>query len=164
MKNILVINTGGTFNKQYDQINGKLVIKKNNNLLKDIFTQSKIEKITLKGLLYKDSLEITHADRKLLLKYINQSLYKKILIIHGTDTMEQTALFLDKNIKDKQIVLTGAMVPYSINKVEAVSNMMMGYGYLLSNDKKGIRIAMHGMVEKYKKIQKNREIGIFECH
>ena len=107
---------------------------------------------------------MTNEDRKLLLDFINQTKYKKILIIHGTDTMDQTALFLDQNIKDKQIIFTGAMVPYSINKVEAVSNMMMGYGYLLSNKKNGVFISMHGLVEKYKKIKKNRELGLFECH
>ena len=163
-KNILCINTGGTFNKQYNELNGSLVIKKNNDFIKRILSKSKINNIEVKGIIYKDSLDMTNEDRKLLLDFINQTKYKKILIIHGTDTMDQTALFLDQNIKDKQIVLTGAMVPYSINKVEAVSNMMMGYGYLLSNKKNGVFISMHGLVEKYKKIKKNRELGLFECH
>ena len=163
-KNILCINTGGTFNKQYNELNGSLVIKKNNDLVKEILKKSKIDNIEVKGIIYKDSLDMTNEDRKLLVEFINQSKYKKILIIHGTDTMDQTALFLDQNLKDKQIILTGAMVPYSINKVEAVANMMMGYGYLLSHKKSGVFISMHGMVEKYKKIKKNRELGLFECH
>lgn len=163
-KNILVINTGGTFNKQYNELNGNLIIKKNNNVVKKILSKSKIENIEIKGIIYKDSLDITNEDRKLLVKYINQSKYEKVMIIHGTDTMDQTALYIDKHIKDKQIVLTGAMVPYSINKIEAVANMMMGYGYLLSNEKNGVMISMHGMVKKYKKIKKNRELGVFECH
>ena len=163
-KNILLINTGGTFNKQYNELNGSLIIKKNNDVIKDILNKSKIDNIEVKGIIYKDSLDITNEDRRLLVKFINQCKYKKILIIHGTDTMDQTALFLDQNIQNKQIVITGAMVPYKINKVEAVSNMMMGYGYLLSNEKNGVVISMHGMVEKYKKITKNRELGVFECH
>jgi L-asparaginase len=163
-KNILVINTGGTFNKQYNELDGSLIIKKNSDLVKEILNKSKIDTKEIKGIIYKDSLDITDKDRQLLVKFINQSKYKKILIIHGTDTMDKTALFLDKNIKDKQIVLTGAMVPYSISKTEAVSNLMMGYGYLLANNKNNVYISMHGMVEKYEKIKKNRELGMFECH
>jgi L-asparaginase len=162
-KNILVINTGGTFNKEYNELNGNLIIKKNNDFIKDIFNKSKVDKIEVKGIIYKDSLDITIEDRKLLVKFINQCKYEKILIIHGTDTMDQTALFLEQNLKNKQIILTGAMVPYSINKIEAVSNLMMGYGYLLSNKKSGVFIAMHCKVEKHKKIKKNRELGVFEC-
>ncbi len=161
--NILIINTGGTFNKLYNELNGSLVIKKNNDLIKDIIEKSKINNLEVQGILYKDSLDITFEDRKLLVKFINQCKYKKIIIIHGTDTIDQTALFLEENIKEKEIILTGAMVPYSINKVEAVSNLMMGYGYLLSNHKNGIWISMHGMVKKNENIKKNRELGVFEC-
>jgi len=162
-KDILIINTGGTFNKQYNQLNGSLVIKKSNDLVKSILQKSKIENIEVEGIIYKDSLELTDDDRTLLAQYIQKVKYKKIVIIHGTDTMDQTAQFLNDTITDKQIVLTGAMVPYSITKVEAVSNMMMGYGYLLSNTQNGIFISMHGMVENYKKIKKNRVLGLFEC-
>jgi len=161
-KNIFIINTGGTFNKQYNELNGHLIIKKNNDLVENILKQSKITDVNVEGLIYKDSLEITNDDRKILVNFINKSKFKKILIIHGTDTMDKTALFLDENIKDKQIVITGAMKPFSIHSVEAVSNFMMGYGYLLSNEKNGVVIAMHGMVENYNKIKKNRELGVFE--
>lgn len=162
-KSILVINTGGTFNKQYNPLNGSLIIKKNNDLVKELLEKSHIHTVEIKGLIYKDSLDITNEDRELLVKFINQSKYKKIIIIHGTDTMDQTALYLDENIKDKQIILIGAMIPYSISKIEAVSNFMMGYGYLLSNKKNGVKISMHGMVKSYKKIKKNKELGVFEC-
>jgi len=162
-QNILIINTGGTFNKQYNELNGNLIIKKSNDCIKDILFQSKITNVNIKGILYKDSLEITDEDRELLVKFIKKSKYKKILIIHGTDTMDKTAIYLADNIKDKEIVLTGAMVPYSINKVEATSNLMLGYGYLLSNTKNNVYISMHGMVKKYDKIKKNRELGVFEC-
>ena len=101
-KNILLINTGGTFNKQYNELNGSLIIKKNNDVIKDILNKSKIDNIEVKGIIYKDSLDITNEDRRLLVKFINQCKYKKILIIHGTDTMDQTALFLDQNIQNKQ--------------------------------------------------------------
>lgn len=162
-QNILVINTGGTFNKQYDEISGELMIKKNNDFLQEIMKKAKVKDVEIKGLLYKDSLEMTDEDRKLLLKLIQQTKNKKIVIVHGTDTMDKTAEFLAKNVSDKQIVLTGAMVPYSIKKVEAVANLMMGYGYLISNETKGVFISMHGLVKQYTKIKKNKKLGIFEC-
>lgn len=160
---ILILNTGGTFNKYYEPISGNLKVSQENNFINDIFTRAKNSNITIDGLLFKDSLEIDDNDRKLLVEYIQNSSYDKIIIVHGTDTMDQSADFIAKNIQDKMIVLTGAMKPYSIESVEAVSNLMVGYGYLLNLQENGTYIAMHGMVQEYQKIRKNRELGIFEC-
>ncbi len=160
---ILIINTGGTFNKVYDQINGSLEVPRDNKAIESILELSKIKDIRIKGLIYKDSLDITDDDRKELCEYISKSKYKKILIIHGTDTIDKTASFLSKNIKGRSIVLTASMQPYSIDPVEAVSNMMTGYGFLLNCKKEDIFISMHGFVKKYNKIKKNRDLGVFEC-
>lgn len=160
---VLILNTGGTFNKVYEQISGRLIVPKNNKAVESILEKAKIKDVTLKGIIYKDSLDITKMDREILRKYINKCGYKKILIIHGTDTMDKTASYLFKNIKNKQILLTGAMEPYSIDPVEAVSNMMSGYGFLKNCKKEGIYISMHGFVKKYNKITKNRKLGVFEC-
>lgn len=162
-KEILIINTGGTFNKTYDELTGNLIIKEKDNYIKEIIIRTKITNQKIKGLIYKDSLDITLQDRKELLSYIKKSSYKKILLIHGTDTMDKTAKYLQKYIHNKIIVLTGAMKPYSIDKVEATANFMCGYGYLLNCKKNNIYIAMHGMVKKHNKIYKNRDLGIFEC-
>lgn len=163
-KNITIINTGGTFNKIYNPLNGKLEIYEKNSAIRQILVSSKIKDIKLDGLIYKDSLDITNEDRDKLINYINNSKYNKILIVHGTDTMNDTALYLANKIKNKQIVLTGAMVPFSIDTVEATSNLMMGYGFLKNCTKNNVYISMHGFVKKYNKIRKNRELGIFECH
>jgi len=162
-KKILVINTGGTFNKRYNEIDGSLIIDKNNNFIEDIFKSSKITQFTIKGLIYKDSLEFSNKHRQKLLDFIKNSDFKKILIVHGTDTVDTTAKYLSDNLKDKQIVLTGAMIPFSIDKLEAVSNFMCGYGFLLGNDQSDVFIAMHGMVLSYEKIKKNKSLGVFEC-
>ena len=161
--NILILNTGGTFNKIYDEFNGNLIVPKNNYAVNKILLNSKINKCKVKGLIYKDSLEINVEDRKLLKRYIISSKYKKIIIIHGTDTMDETAKYLDKNIKNKEIILTGAMVPFSVNQIEATSNLMLAYGYLSHKLKAGIYISMHGNIRNYKKIKKNRTLGVFEC-
>jgi L-asparaginase len=78
--------------------------------------------------------------------------------------MDKTAKYLSKRVKNKQIILTGAMVPYSIEEIEAVSNLMQCYGYIKSCKKDGVYIGMHGEIESFENIKKNRELGVFECH
>lgn len=160
---ILILNTGGTFNKIYNVLNGELFVPKNEKSIIKIIKTSKMQNVKTDGLIYKDSLDINKEDRKILLHYINNSNFSKIIIVHGTDTMDRTAKYLAKKTKDKQIVLTGAMKPFSINPIEATSNLMMAYGFLLANEENNIFISMHGLVKKYNKIQKIREIGVFVC-
>ena len=85
---------------------------------------------------------------------------KKIIVIHGTDTMHQSAKFISKFIKDKIVIFTGAMKPYEINPIEATSNLMLAIGFS-QNAKEGIYISMHGIVKKYNKIKKDYKKGIF---
>jgi len=162
-KKILILNTGGTFNKIYREIDGDLIVSQNNDFINDILSYSKIKNCIVEGLLYKDSLEINKKDREILRDYILHSPYKKILLIHGTDTMDKTAKYLSKYIKTKIVILTGSMIPYSINTVEATANFTLALGSLLEKKKNNIYIAMHGNVKRYKNIKKNRELGIFEC-
>lgn len=162
---ILVINTGGTFNKVYDEISGSLKILKNNNAVKEIikkYMKKTDEKVKLKGMIYKDSLEMTNKDRDNLLNVINNSPLEKIIIIHGTDTIDITASFLNINLNDKKIILVGAMKPFSIEPIEATANFASAYGFLQNLNENGIYISMHGHIEKFHKIRKNKKIGIFE--
>lgn len=160
---MLILNTGGTFNKVYNQITGELKVPKDNLAIESIMKFSKIDYCDIKGMIFKDSLDITKEDRKHLVKYLQWTHYDKIVIIHGTDTMDKTAQFLSEHITNKQIVLTGAMVPFSINSIEATANLMQAIGFLQTKQKNNIYIAMHGNVVKYNKIFKNRKIGLFEC-
>ena len=109
----------------------------------------------------KDSLDMSDADREFIVKTIKNCKNENIIIVHGTDTIDLTASFIDENIKDKTIVLTGAMLPISINKIEATLNFASAIGFLNANIKNGIYISMHGSVKNYKKLIKNREIGQF---
>ena len=92
--NILIINTGGTFNKIYNQLTGNLEIYKKNKAIEKILLASKINDVKVTGIIYKDSLDITNNDRDKLVEIINDSNYNKIIIIHGTDTINHTALYL----------------------------------------------------------------------
>ncbi len=109
----------------------------------------------------KDSLEMTNHDRLELLATINRSEYHRILVIHGTDTMDITAEYLADADLEKQIVLTGAMVPFSIDPVEATANLCCAYGYINTLEKEGIYIAMNGLMGHYDKIKKDRIKGKF---
>jgi L-asparaginase len=162
MKDILIINTGGTFNKVYDEIKGELVIPKSSKNLKKLVKKAYKNKIKVEGMIYKDSLAFTNKDRKKLLQTIQNSEYKKIVVIHGTDTIDVSAEFIAKNIKNKQVIFTGAMKPVFIDETEGIANLSLAIGFLNADVKNGIYIAMHGMVKSHDKIFKNRKLGIFQ--
>ena len=161
-QNILILNTGGTFSKVYNELNGELIVPCNNNAVKKIIKHTKLSKVIIDGLIYKDSLNINNNDREQLIKYINNSNFNKIIIVHGTDTISITASYLNKRIINKKIVLTGSMIPFSINPIEATGNLMSAYGFLNNCQKNNIYICMHGLIKKYNKIKKNKTLGVFQ--
>lgn len=160
MRKILIISTGGTFNKVYNPINGELVIDEESKALEKIADKwlCKFECINMIG---KDSLEITNRDRLLLLATINNSEYNDIIVTHGTDTLDLTAEYLADAEIDKRIVLTGSMVPYSIDPVEATANLASSFGYLQTLQDDGVYIAIHGLFGSYDKIIKDKIKGKF---
>ena len=158
---ITVINTGGTFNKRYNPITGELEVPKDSIALDEIISYCYNIDFDVLNIISKDSLEMSDVDRELIVRTIKNCKNQNIIIVHGTDTIDLTASFIDENIKDKTIVLTGAMLPISINKVEATLNFSQAIGFFNSNCENGIYISMHGSVKNYKKLIKNREIGQF---
>ncbi|MCT7499611.1 asparaginase [Aliarcobacter cryaerophilus] len=158
---ITVINTGGTFNKRYNPITGELEVPKDSIALDEIISYCYNIDFDVLNIISKDSLEMSDDDRELIVRTIKNIKNENIIIVHGTDTMDLTAKYLDEKIKDKNIVLTGAMLPISINKIEATLNFSQAIGFLNSNIKNGIYISMHGSVKNYKKLIKNRELGKF---
>jgi len=160
MKKILIISTGGTFNKIYEPIKGELVIDESSQALEEIASKWLCE-FEILNIIGKDSLDMTNQDRLELLATINQSDHHHILIIHGTDTMDVTASYLAESELEKCIILTGAMVPYSIDPVEATANLSCAYGYMNALEEEGIFIAMNGVVGPYEKVKKDRSKGRF---
>ncbi|HKM19296.1 MAG TPA: asparaginase domain-containing protein [Aliarcobacter sp.] len=158
---ITVINTGGTFNKRYNPLSGELEVPKDSLALDEIISYCYNIDFEVLNIISKDSLEMNDDDRDLIVKKINESNDNKIVVIHGTDTMDLTASFIDKNIKNKVVILTGAMIPISINKIEATLNFSQSIGFFNSNCENGVYISMHGSVKNYTKLLKNREIGQF---
>jgi len=159
-KKILLISTGGTFNKTYNPKNGELEIDKNSAALQTIASKWLCE-FEILNIIGKDSLEITNHDRLELLSTIHQSSYQSIIIIHGTDTMDVTAEYLAEAELEKTIVITGAMVPYSLDATEATANLASAYGYIHTLEKNGVFIAMNGIMDNFEKVKKNRKEGKF---
>lgn len=160
MKKILIISTGGTFNKRYNPINGELEVDKTSQAIKEIATkwQCTFEVLNIIG---KDSLEMTNEDRLELMGTICQSEYEYIIVVHGTDTMHLTAEYLAEGELEKYVLLTGAMVPYAVDPVESTANLASAYGYLQALQKKGIYIAMNGIIDSYESVKKDRINGVF---
>lgn len=157
---MLILNTGGTFNKRYDAKSGKLFVP-NDNVAVDAIVSVFTETMAVKGLIYKDSLDMTPDDRDVLAKRVSQSDEKFIIVVHGTDTMDLSAQRIAKLGLDKVIVFTGAMVPFGINAIEATANLSMAIVYA-RNASSGVYIVMQGVCGSYNKVIKNRELGKFE--
>lgn len=167
-KDLIIINTGGTFNKIYETSSGELIVSQTNKTIHEIVKKiCKNEiKIKIDGLIYKDSLQMKKKDRLALLKNIQSRSETKIIIIHGTDTMNKSARVLAKFIKNKIIVFVGSMQPYSIEPVEASATLFMAIGFLENiekNEKNNVFICMNGLIKEHSKIKKNYTKGVFEC-
>ena len=158
---MLILNTGGTFNKRYNAITGTLDIPYDNRAIEAITSRFTYNP-TVAGVVYKDSLEFTSDDRKIIADIILASTEKEIVIVHGTDTMHLTAAYLSALIEDRVVVLTGAMVPYEIDAIEATSNFSMALGYAHAMSENGVFICMHGFVGPWDTLEKNRTLGRFE--
>jgi len=158
---MLILNTGGTFNKRYNPLSGEMEVPFDNKAPDTILANFTYQ-VEIAGLIYKDSLDMDLDDRKMIVKVIAASSKTHFIIIHGTDTMDITASFLDEIFEDKVIILTGAMVPFEIDPVEASSNLAMALGYAASEKEAGVYICMQGSIAKHDKLLKNKKLGKFE--
>ena len=161
LQKILIIDTGGTFNKIYNPLNGQLEMDTTNQAL-NALSKAWLINLNIINIIGKDSLDMTDEDRFLISQTIRESSSEHIIVIHGTDTMDKTAQLLAEHNLDKKIILTGSMIPFSINPIEATANFGSAYGYISAVEEKGIYISMNGRIGSLKKIVKNRKKGWFE--
>lgn len=158
---ITIINTGGTFNKRYNPIKGALEVPSDNIALDKIIASCHNVEFEIKNIVSKDSLEMDDNDRQIITDAVKETNNDKIIIIHGTDTVDLTSAFLREQVSNKKIVFTGAMVPMSIDEVEATMNFSQALGFLSANVDNGIYLAMHGVVVDAKSLVKDRTVGKF---
>lgn len=158
---MLILNSGGTFNKRYNYLNGELEVPYDNEALKKILSSTG-NLYEIAGVIYKDSLEMDSNDRKILARVIMESKEQKFVIVHGTDTMNLTAEFLAEVFDDRVIVLVGAMKPFEVDNIEATLNLGMAIGFAKGVSVSGVYICMNGYAEPWNKIVKNTKFGKFE--
>jgi L-asparaginase len=119
---IRIFVTGGTFDKEYNEITGQLFFKDTH--VPEMITRSRVSpKVNVTTLMMVDSLDMTPADRENIAAQCNSAKESQIIITHGTDTMTDTAAVLAETVKDKTIVLTGAMIPYKFGSSDGFFNL-----------------------------------------
>ena len=157
---IRIFVTGGTFDKTYDEINGRLTF--GDTRLPEMLRlgRSRVE-VSIRTLMMIDSLEMTDADRELIVRNSAQCAESRIVITHGTDTMVETAAALARGVTGKTIVLTGAMIPYAFGSSDGLFNLGSALSFVQTLPA-GVYIAMNGQHFEWNNVRKNRETGVFE--
>ena len=159
--NIKVLTCGGTFEKVYKPISGELGFQ--DSCLPNIIKRSRITlKVDFEELFFKDSLDMDNEDRLMIATRIKTEPIKNIVVVHGTDTMVQTAQTIKEHAsQDKVVVITGAMLPFSIKESDAMFNF--GGAFIAAQTlNPGIWISMNGHIFKSDDVEKNTRKGIFE--
>lgn len=153
--------TGGTFDKEYDEIRGELYFKDTHLPEMLALGRSKL-KVEVRTLMMIDSLEMTDADRKLIIEQCREAKERYIVITHGTDTMEVTARALgEAALPEKTIVLTGAMIPFKFGSSDGLFNLGSALAFVQALPI-GVYVAMNGRYFTWDRVHKNRERGDFE--
>ena len=157
---IQIFVTGGTFDKEYNELSGTLAFK--NTHMKELLKlgRAKIE-VNITMLMLMDSLDMTDKERETIAQNCIDTLHNKIVITHGTDTMTETAKVLARKIKSKTIVLTGAMIPYAFGSSDGLFNLGSALAFVQTLPT-GVYIAMKGRYFNWDNVRKNREAGEFE--
>jgi L-asparaginase len=157
---IRILITGGTFDKEYDEIHGRLYFRDTH--VPEMLRLGRCRlKTEIRTVMMIDSLDMTEADRAAILEQCRKCPEDKIVITHGTDTMAKTAQMLAQHLKDKTIVLTGAMVPYAFGSSDGLFNLGSALSFVQALPH-GVYIAMNGMYFTWDNVRKNHEWGVFE--
>ena len=155
-----ILITGGTFDKEYDEIKGSLYFKETHMTEILELGRSRVD-VNIEKLMLIDSLDMTSSQRELIVNRCLESEDDQIVITHGTDTMTITGKILAEKKMDKTIVLTGAMIPYKFGSSDGLFNLGGAIAYAQSLPS-GVYIAMNGQFFEWDKVEKNREKGVFE--
>lgn len=157
---IRIFITGGTFDKEYNELNGQLYFKDSH--LHDLLEMGRCRvEVEIRTLMMIDSLEMTDEDRELIAHQCHQCEEEQIVITHGTDTMSDTAKMLAQKVKNKTIVLTGAMIPIKFGSSDGLFNLGSALAFAQSLPH-GVYVAMNGRYFNWDNVRKNKQTGVFE--
>ncbi len=157
---IRVFVTGGTFDKEYDELSGRLFFRETHLLEMLRRGRCRLD-LAVERLMMIDSLDMTDADRRLVVESCRACAEARIVITHGTDTMADTARALHEAATGKTVVLTGAMVPYAFGSSDGLFNLgsALSFAQVLPP---GVYVAMNGRCFPGDRVRKDRTTGIFE--
>jgi len=160
MQPIRILATGGTFDKEYNELTGELFFKDTH--IGDMLRLGRCHlEVEVEPVMMIDSLQMTDADRDLILRRCQEASETRIVITHGTDTMEQTAAVLGPRVTGKTVVLTGAMVPYTFGSSDGMFNLGTALAFVQTLAP-GVYVAMNGRCFPWDGVRKNRRKGVFE--
>jgi L-asparaginase len=157
---VRILVTGGTFDKEYDELTGRLDFRKTQVPEMLRLGRSRVD-VAIETLMLIDSLDMTDADRRAVVEACRASPEARIVVTHGTDTMSETARALHEAALGKTIVLTGAMIPYAFGSSDGLFNLG-GALTLAQVLPAGVYVAMNGRVFPGDRVRKNRATGVFE--
>lgn len=161
MSTIRILVTGGTFDKEYDEVRGRLFFK-------DTHVQEMLAKgrsrvpVAVRTLMMIDSLDMSEDDRALVVEQCRQCEEARVVVTHGTDTMVETAAAIAAaGLTGKTVVLTGAMIPYAFGSSDGLFNLgsALSFAQVLPP---GVYVAMNGQYFRWDQVRKNRETATFE--
>lgn len=157
---IRILVTGGTFDKEYDELTGRLFFKETH--LHEMLRLGRCRvSVTVETVMMVDSLEMTDADRTRVASICRQAPEDRIVLTHGTDTMVETAAVLARERTAKTIVLTGAMVPWAFGSSDGLFNLGSALSFVQTLPT-GVYVAMNGRCFSWDEVRKDRAHGIFE--
>ena len=158
---IRILVTGGTFDKEYDELTGKLFFRDTHVQEMLRLGRARVE-LSIDTVMMIDSLDMDDAGRAAIVERCRQARERAIVITHGTDTMVETAAALAAgSLSDRTIVLTGAMVPYAFGSSDGLFNLGSALSFVQVLPP-GVYIAMNGQHFRWDAVRKNRKTGVFE--
>jgi L-asparaginase len=160
LSKIRILITGGTFDKTYDEIHGRLFFKDSHLPEMLNLGRSRLD-VEVRTLMMIDSLEMTDADRAIIAQQCKAAEGDRIVITHGTDTMAETARFLEGRVAGKTVVLTGAMIPYKFGSSDGLFNLGSALAFVQVLPP-GVYVAMNGRCFAAGTVMKNKKTGSFE--
>lgn len=158
---IRIFVTGGTFDKEYDELHGRLFFKDTHVTEMLALGRSRVE-VSVRTLMMVDSLEMTAADREVIVSNCRHCPEPRIVVTHGTDTMVETAAALARAELGKTVVLTGAMIPYKFGSSDGLFNLGSALSFVQVLPT-GVYVAMNGTAFAWDQVRKNVKTGYFEA-
>ncbi|HEX2532562.1 MAG TPA: asparaginase domain-containing protein [Chitinophagaceae bacterium] len=157
---IRIFITGGTFDKEYNELTGQLFFQDTHLPEMLRLGRSRVD-VDIRTLMMIDSLEMNDMDRELIARHCQEADEDQIIITHGTDTMSDTARLLSEQVRGKTVVLTGAMIPYKFGSSDGLFNLGSALAFVQVL-KPGVYVAMNGRCFEAGNVRKNKLTGEFE--